>query len=232
MRVVAFIFARGGSKGLPGKNIRPLAGKPLIAWSIEHARAVPGIARVIVSTDSPKIAAVAREYGAEVPFMRPPHLAADDTPEWLAWRHALEFILAEEGSLPDAMVSVPATAPLREASDISRCLDLFAQGDSDIVVTMSPAHRSPYFNMVKENADGTVGLVLPPQYAVTRRQDAPTVYDLATVAYVARPEWVLTHNGVFDGRVRAVHLPNERAVDIDTLQDFRLAEFLLALPRD
>jgi CMP-N-acetylneuraminic acid synthetase len=232
MRAIAFIFARGGSKGLPGKNIRPLAGKPLIAWSIEHARAVPGIARVIVSTDSPEIAATAREYGAEVPFMRPPHLAADDTPEWLAWRHALQFVQAEEGRLPDAMVSVPATAPLRAPSDIARCLDLFAQGDSDIVVTMSPAHRSPYFNMVKENADGTVGLIIPPQSAVTRRQDAPAVYDMATVAYVARPAWVLTHNGVFDGRVRAVQVPAARAVDIDTLQDFKLAEFLLSSPRD
>ncbi len=232
MRALAFIFARGGSKGLPGKNIRPLAGKPLLAWSIEHARAVPGIARVVVSTDSPEIAAVARDYGAEVPFMRPPHLAADDTPEWLAWRHALEFVQAEEGRLPDAMVSVPATAPLRAASDIARCLDLFAQGGCDIVVTMSPAHRSPYFNMVKENSDGTVGLVMPPQSAVTRRQDAPAVYDMATVAYVARPDWVLTHTGVFDGRVRAVQVPSERAVDIDTLQDFRLAEFLLSSPRD
>lgn len=232
MRAIAFIFARGGSKGLPGKNIRPLVGKPLIAWSIEHALAVPGIARVIVSTDSPAIAAVAREYGAEVPFMRPPHLAADDTPEWLAWRHALEFVRTEENRLPDAMVSVPATAPLRDPSDIARCLELFEQGDSDIVVTVSPAHRSPYFNMVKENADGTVGLAIPTLPSVTRRQDAPVVYDMSTVAYVARPDWVLTHNGVFDGRMRAVNVPAERAVDIDTLQDFHFAEFLLTSPRN
>lgn len=232
MRAIAFIFARGGSKGLPGKNIRPLVGKPLIAWSIEHALDVPGIARVIVSTDSPAIAAVAREYGAEVPFMRPPHLAADDTPEWLAWRHALEFVRTEENRLPDAMVSVPATAPLRDPSDIARCLELFEQGDSDIVVTVSPAHRSPYFNMVKENADGTVGLAIPTLPSVTRRQDAPVVYDMSTVAYVARPDWVLTHNGVFDGRMRAVNVPAERAVDIDTLQDFHFAEFLLTSPRN
>jgi N-acylneuraminate cytidylyltransferase len=232
MRAIAFIFARGGSKGLPGKNIRPLIGKPLIAWSIEHALAVPGIARVIVSTDSPAIAAVAREYGAEVPFMRPPHLAADDTPEWLAWRHALEFVRTEENRLPDAMVSVPATAPLRDPSDIARCLELFEQGDSDIVVTVSPAHRSPYFNMVKENADGTVGLAIPTLSSVTRRQDAPVVYDMSTVAYVARPDWVLTHNGLFDGRMRAVNVPAERAVDIDTLQDFHFAEFLLTSLRN
>lgn len=232
MRAIAFIFARGGSKGLPGKNIRPLVGKPLIAWSIEHALAVPGIARVIVSTDSPAIAAVAREYGAEVPFMRPPHLAADDTPEWLAWRHALEFVRTEENRLPDAMVSLPATAPLRDPSDIARCLELFEQGDSDIVVTVSQSHRSPYFNMVKENADGTVGLAIPTLPSVTRRQDAPVVYDMSTVAYVARPDWVLTHNGVFDGRMRAVNVPAERAVDIDTLQDFHFAEFLLTSPRN
>lgn len=227
MRTIAFIFARGGSKGLPGKNIRQLGGKPLIGWSIAHALSVPRIDRVIVSTDSNEIAAVARDCGAEVPFIRPAPLAADASPEWLAWRHALEFVEREEGALPDVMVSVPATAPLRGVEDIERCLDVFAEGDADIVVTMTPAHRSPWFNMVKMQADGTLGLVIPPTGRVTRRQDAPVVYDLATVAYVARPQWVLSHDGVFDGRVRGVEIPVERAVDIDTLHDFRLAEFLL-----
>ena len=91
MKTVAFIFARGGSKGLPGKNIKPLAGKPLIAWSIDHARAVERIKRVIVSTDSQEIADIAHEFGAEVPFMRPQELARDDSPEGLAWRHALHY---------------------------------------------------------------------------------------------------------------------------------------------
>ena len=93
MKVIAFIFARGGSKGLPGKNVRPLAGKPLIAWSIEHARAVERIDRIIVSTDSHEIADVARQNGAEVPFMRPKDLSSDTSPEWLAWRHALNYLL-------------------------------------------------------------------------------------------------------------------------------------------
>ena len=128
---VAFIFARGGSKGLPGKNIRMFAGKPLIAWAIEHAHKAEGIGRVIVSTDSEEIAAVASQYGAEVPFMRPSHLAKDDSPEWLSWRHALEFIRNDEGSLPDAMVSVPVTAPLRQPVDVERCLELFSEGDAD-----------------------------------------------------------------------------------------------------
>ena len=107
MKVIAFIFARGGSKGLPGKNVRSLAGKPLIAWSIEHARAVERIDRIIVSTDSKEIADVARQNGAEVPFMRPKDLSSDTSPEWLAWRHALNYLLETEGTLPDVATRLP-----------------------------------------------------------------------------------------------------------------------------
>jgi N-acylneuraminate cytidylyltransferase len=227
MKGTAFIFARGGSKGLPGKNIRPLGGKPLIAWSIEHALAVNRIARVIVSTDSEEIAAVARAHGAQVPFMRPPELARDDSPEWLAWRHALRYLEATEGVLPPVMVSIPATAPLRIPLDIENCLDEYEKGDADIVITVTDAHRSPYFNMVKSRSDGTVGLVIPPQSAIARRQDVAVVYDVTTVAYVVRPEFVMSHGSAFEGRVRAVHVPTERAIDIDTLLDFQIAECLL-----
>ncbi len=227
MKAVAFIFARGGSKGLPGKNVRSLCGKPMIAWSIEHAKAVQRIHRVIVSTDSEEIAGVARQYGAETPFMRPKELARDDSPEWLAWRHALKYLQESEGALPDAMVSVPVTAPLRIPEDIERCLDDFARGGADVVVTASEAHRSPYFNMVKRNVDGTVSLVIPPATNVARRQDAPAVFDMATVAYVARPQFVLTRNTLFEGLVRAVTVPAERAIDIDTLLDFQIAECLM-----
>lgn len=227
MNAIAFIFARGGSKGLPGKNIRLLAGKPLIAWSIEHARAVQRIRRVIVSTDSEQIAEVARQYGAEVPFLRPAELAADDAPEWLAWRHALRYVQETEGSLPDAMVSVPTTAPLRLPVDIDNCLDEFAKGDADMVITVTEAHRNPFFNMVKSQPDGTVGLVIPPTGSVSRRQDAPPVYDMTTVAYVATPAFILAHQSTFAGRARAVQVPVDRAIDIDTQLDFDIAEFLM-----
>jgi len=223
---VAFIFARGGSKGLPGKNIRMFAGKPLIAWAIEHAHAARGIRRVIVSTDSEAIAAVATQYGAEVPFMRPYHLAKDDSPEWLSWRHALEFIREDEGSFPDAMVSVPLTAPLRQPVDIERCLELFSKGDADVVITITDAHRNPYFNMITMQSNGSVGLVIPPTSGISRRQDAPEVFDMTTVAYVAKPEFVMTHESAFAGRVKAVYVPIERSIDIDTLLDFEMAEFL------
>ena len=227
MKAIAFIFARGGSKGLPGKNIRHLGGKPLIAWSIELALAVNRIERVIVSTDSEEIAAVAREYSAEVPFIRPAELARDNSPEWMAWRHALNYFRESTGALPEVMVSIPATAPLRHALDIENCLDEYEKGDAEMVITVTEAHRSPYFNMVKANLDGTVGLVNPSQSTIARRQDAPVVYDMATVCYVANPEFVMTHNATFEGRVKAVLVPVERAIDIDTLLDFQIAECLL-----
>jgi len=228
LKAVAFIFARGGSKGLPGKNVRLLDGKPLIAWSIEHARAVKRIERVIVSTDSQEIANVARQFGAEVPFIRPKEFALDDSPEWIAWQHALNYLKEKEEVFPEVILSVPATAPLRSVIDLNNCLDEYEKGNIDVVITVTEALRSPYFNMVKKNADGTVDLVIQPSNTLTRRQDAPKVYDMATVAYVLRTEFVMKHHSIFDGRVRAVHVPPERAIDIDTLTDFKMAEFYLS----
>ncbi len=228
MNVIALICARGGSKGLPGKNIRLLGGKPLIAWAVEQAKAVKQVRRVIVSTDSEAIAAAARAAGAEVPFMRHAELAGDKSPEWLVWRHALDYLKADEGSYPDALLVVPAVAPLRAVEDLENCLDKFAASDADIVITVADAHRNPWFNMVKVLPDGRAALVNQPEGAVTRRQDAPVVYDITPVGYVARPEFVMRSNGIFEGKVMHVKVPVERAVDIDTLLDFRLAECLLA----
>jgi CMP-N-acetylneuraminic acid synthetase len=227
-RVIAFIFARGGSKGLPSKNVRLLSGKPLIAYAIDHALAVPEVNRVIVSTDSVEIASIAREFGAEVPFMRPHKLATDFSPELLSWRHALEQVRQEEGSLPSIMISVPVTAPLRYPEDIVQCLDLFYSGEVDVVVTVTEASRNPYFNMVTVNQDNSIELVVRPSLNYIRRQDTPQVYDMTTVAYVADPLFVLNVDSLFQGRVKAVKIPRERSIDIDTLLDFEIAEFLLS----
>jgi len=233
LKAVAFIFARGGSKGLPRKNVQILGGKPLIAWSIDCARKVKRIERIIVSTDCQEIADVAHEYGAEVPFMRPTKLATDQSPEWLSWQHALNYLKETEGAFPNVMVSVPATAPLRSVIDLNNCLDEYEKNnDIDVVVTVTDASRSPYFNMVKRNSDGTVDLVISPSKTLTRRQDAPIVYDMATVAYVLRPEFVMTQQSIFDGRVHAVSVPQERAIDIDTSIDFKMAEFYLSQTGD
>lgn len=228
MKIIALICARGGSKGLPGKNIKFLGGQPLISRAIDQANAVGKIDRVIVSTDSDEIAKVAIDSGAEVPFMRPPELADDNSPEWLVWRHALSYLKETDGVYPDVIIVIPVTAPLRFVEDLELCIDEFLKGDGDIVVTVTEAHRNPYFNMVKQNADGSVALIITPNGNVSRRQDAPLIYDMTTVAYVVSPEFVMNKNGIFDGKVHCVHIPKERALDIDTALDFKIAECLLA----
>ncbi len=223
-RCVAFIFARGGSKGLPGKNIKTLAGKPLIAWAIETARACQRLETVIVSTDDPQIAAVALEYGAEVPFMRPDELAADAAPEWKAWQHAIQWFQNQRGDF-DLFVSLPPTSPFRSPEDVDACLDeLIDHPLADMVITIRAAERSPYFNMVSHDNEGFAHLVITPETSIARRQEVPQVFDVTTVAYVARPEFVLMSAGIFNGRVRTVEVPAARALDIDTPYDFMLAE--------
>ncbi|MEB3209574.1 MAG: hypothetical protein VKK63_11770 [Synechococcus sp.] len=129
------------------------------------------------------------------------------------------------------MVVIPTTAPLRLPVDLENCLDVYAQGDVDCVITVTDAHRNPYFNMVKTEPDGRVSLVIPPPDGVVRRQDAPPVHDMTTVAYVADPRFVMEQSSLFDGRVRAVWVPPERAIDIDTPLDFAWAEWLMNLRR-
>ena len=232
--VVGFVFARGGSQGIPRKNLRLLADKPLLAHAIETARASIFIDRVMVSTDDAEIAAVAQACGAEVPFMRPPELAGPESPEWLAWRHAVTTLRALEPEAPqlDALVSVPATAPLRAVADVDACIRTLLETDADIVITMTASARSPYFNMVILDDGGYARLVVSPEEGpITRRQDAPQTYDVTTVAYAVRPAYVMEADGVFDGRVRTVLVPPERALDIDTEWDLELAELLLARSR-
>ncbi len=223
MKTFAFIFARGDSKGVPGKNIRNLAGKPLLAYSIIMAQNIDEISRVFVSTDNQDIANIAIKYGAEI-INRPVELAQDDSPEWLAWKHAIEWLENREEYF-DCFVSLPATSPLRNRSDVIRCLNLLDE-QTDIVVTMTNASRSPYFNMVSEQ-DGYVKLLMENEYEYSRRQDVPIAYDMTTVAYVTRPDFIKYNNKVFDGQVKASIVPKERAVDIDDEIDFKIAEMLM-----
>jgi N-acylneuraminate cytidylyltransferase len=222
----AFVFARGGSKGLPNKNILPFAGKPLIAWAIEHALGANWIDEVFVSTDSIEIASVAEKYGAQVPFLRPSTLATDESPEWDSWMHALNFLRNSNGVYPDAFVSVPATSPLRESGDIDKCIELFNSEEVDAVITYTDSHRNPYFNMLSENSKKHLTKVIQGPH-LWRRQDAPVVYDMATVAYVISSEFALQSSSLFQGRVKGVHIPSDRAIDIDNKLDFDFAEFLM-----
>ena len=222
------MFARGGSRGLPNKNLRLLDGKPLIAHSIDAALASRSLDRVIVSTDSPEIASTAREYGADVPFLRPAHLATDHVMERLAWRHAIEEIERLEDRRVDVFVSVPPTCPLRLPSDIDRVIARLLESDADIALTAADCGANPYFNMITIAEDGAADLAIRPDGHITRRQDAPDVYELTAVAYAARRDGLFGHDSIFDSRTVAVTIPRERAVDIDTEFDLRMAKFLLS----
>lgn len=228
MKYIALICARGGSKGVPNKNIRELAGRPLIGWSIHVAKQVQRISDIIVSTDSEKIAELAKAHGATVPFLRPEFLARDDSPEWMVWRHTIDFLQAS-GIRMDGLVVIPPTSPLRIPRDIDNCLDVFERGGVDVVITVSESKRSPYFNMVRHDEKGNAVLVIPPEKHIFRRQDVPQVFDITTVAYVVRPDFVKQYNSMFDGCVRTVEVPPERAIDIDTVLDLEVAECLMEM---
>jgi N,N'-diacetyl-8-epilegionaminate cytidylyltransferase len=226
--VVSFIFARGGSKGLPRKNIRGLRGKPLIAYAIETAQQSEMVDRVIVSTDDMEIAKVAKGYGAEVPFIRPADLADDDSTERSAWQHAIRKMKElEPETVIDVFLSIPATSPLRRAEDVDKCVKTLLADEADIVITVKPAARSPYYNMVVIEDDGFVRLAIPPDGSIHHRQHAPTVYDMTTVAYAARPQYVMETDYIFEGRVKAVVVEEEFGLDIDTELDLQIAELLL-----
>ncbi|MCG9584117.1 acylneuraminate cytidylyltransferase family protein [Vibrio tubiashii] len=225
MKNYAFIFARGGSKGLPGKNIKPLAGKPLLQYSIDTAFATPAIEQVFVSTDDEDIAKVAMNAGAVV-INRPKELATDISPEWLSWRHAIEWATTHYGDF-DGFISLPATSPLRSVEDVELAIRQRELMSADVCISVTPASRSPFFNMVKSSTDGFVELVSKPEFDVARRQDAPEVFDITTVVYAATPEFVLHNYGLFSGKVTSIQVPKERAVDIDDIYDFRLAEAIL-----
>jgi CMP-N-acetylneuraminic acid synthetase len=224
--ILGQICARGGSKGVPRKNVRPLAGKPLIAWSIECGLNCPSLEKVVVSTEDEEIAAVARECGAEVPFMRPADLAADDSPEWRVWQHTIRSIERIEGRMPDILVTLPATSPLRSVDDVETCVKMLIEKGTDACITVRESERNPYFNMVKVD-DGMVSPLIKDAPPVYRRQDAPAVFDITTVAYAARSDFVLSAARLMDGAVCAVTVPAERALDIDTLLDFDLAELIM-----
>ena len=224
MKTFAFIFARGGSKGVPGKNIKELCGKPLIAYSIELAQKIEIIDKIFVSTEDDDIATVANEYRAEI-IPRPYNLAQDDSPEWLAWQHAIKW-LEDKGESFNVFISLPTTSPLKKKIDITRCMDYLDQ-KTDMVVGITEANRSPYFNMVRKNDSGFIDILMKNDIRYTRRQETPVIFDITTVAYVSRPEYITNSSGIFDGNVKGVEIPSERALDIDTELDFEIAEFLM-----
>jgi N-acylneuraminate cytidylyltransferase len=216
--VLGVILARGGSKGLPRKNIRDLAGKPLIAWTIEAGHDSEYIDRLILSSDDDEIIAVAEEYGCEVPFQRPAELAQDDTPSMDALLHAMNQLPSY-----DYITLLQPTSPLRTASDINATIETCVKHGAPACVTVTETDKPPQW-MYTLRDDHKLEPVLERDEAVNRRQDAPETYVLNGAVFVARSGW-LRRRETFHGDETVAHvMPSEHSGDIDTKLDLEWCE--------
>jgi len=227
MTRICTICARGGSKGVPGKNIRLIAGKPLIAWTVEQARACGLFDLIAVSSDSADILAAAMAAGAGLAVQRPPEMATDTAGKIPAIAHALRAAEAHLGRQADVFVDLDATSPLRDVTDILGAVALLETTGATNVITGAPARRSPYFNLVERQADGTVGLSKPLPGAVLRRQDAPECFDMNASIYVWQRDAFAADPRVFYPDTQLFEMPEDRSVDIDSPIDLALVELLL-----
>ncbi len=224
---VCTICARGGSKGLPKKNVRPLLGKPLIAWSVEQAK-VSGLFECIsVSSDADDILSAATAAGADHIIRRPVEMATDSASKLPAIRHAVLTTEHIRGVKFDTMVDIDATSPLRLISDIVGAVELLEKSDSSSVITGAIARRSPYFNLVEVDTSGVVALSKPLPNRVERRQDGPRCYDMNASVYVWKRDAFMADPRVFYPDSRLFEMPEDRSVDIDSEIDFFVVEKLL-----
>lgn len=224
---ICTICARGGSKGVPGKNVRPLGGRPLIAHSIDQARTTGLFAQIAVSSDSPEILSVAAAAGATILIERPPELATDAAPKLPVIQHCLLAAEEQSGQTFDVVVDLDTTSPLRLPEDIIGSVRLLLDTDAENVITAMKARRSPYFNLV-ELEDGYVRLSKPLADPVTRRQASPACFDMNASVYVWHRQSLLDGKTVFMERTRLFEMPEERSIDIDTPLDLAFVEFLMA----
>lgn len=221
MKILAIIPARGGSKGIPRKNVKLLAEKPLIAWTIESALKARGIERVIVSTEDEEIAIVAKQFGAEIPFMRPRTLAQDDTPGIAPVLHAIE-------QLPsfDWVLLLQPTSPLRSVEDIEGIIQFCCDEGAPSAVSITEASKHPFW-MYGRNKDKCVEPLIRNLPNITRRQDLPIAYVLNGALYLARTDWLIKNQGFIGKETLGYVMPEERSVDIDKPIDWFWIECLL-----
>lgn len=233
MTGICVISARGGSQGVPGKNIRPVLGKPLIAWSIEQALAAPEVDRVVVSTDSPEIAAAARQAGAETPFVRPEYLSNNEAGKFQVWQHALATCETHYGETFDFFLDLDCTNPLRNVSDISAAIKQFRESRPrgvDAVFSICEARKNPYFNVVEKDQDGSLTVCKKGSDGnwIVRRQEAPDVFEHVASIYVLDPEYLKSDaTNLLSGRTEGYLIAPEKAFDLDSQLDFELIEFFL-----
>jgi len=224
--IIGHIGARKGSKGVPGKNFRPICGKPLIDWSLDQLFDCPLVDAVVVSTDDAAIYDHAIAKGALQIGLRPAHLATDTAGKWGVWQHALAASEALTGPAT-AFLDLDCTSPLRLPRDITDALALFFDQRPDMVMSCCEARKNPYFNLVEPDETGALHVSKPLPGGVVSRQQAPTVYEHAASTYVVDPAYLRRADRLFAGRVIPYLMPPERCVDIDSPFDFKLVEFLL-----
>jgi N-acylneuraminate cytidylyltransferase/CMP-N,N'-diacetyllegionaminic acid synthase len=226
--ILATICCRGGSKGVPRKNIRQLHGKPLIAYTIETAHASKFINDLIISTDDVDIADVANQFGAKVPFIRPADLANDTASKWPVFIHALEEYEKKYQTTVDYLVDLDVTVPLKTADDIDGAIKRATDNPHvDVVITGYEPERNPYFNMMEVKENGLAEIVKTSNKPIVRRQDAPEVYSLTPAAYVIKKSALYNYEHWSKAKCMIHPIPRERAVDIDTEIDFKIVEFLM-----
>ena len=222
------ICVRGGSKGVVGKNVRMMHGKPLLAYSLEQARASGLFDAVAVSSDSEQILAIASEHGADHLVRRPDELATDTAAKLPVIRHCVAEVERSLKQTFKTLVDLDATSPLRSAQDIRDAVALLESSGAGNVITGMPARRSPYFNLVEVNEHGVVQLAKALSAPVVRRQDAPKCYDMNASIYVWQRQVLFDAPTLFNGDTRLFVMPEERSIDIDSELDFLFVEFLMA----
>jgi N-acylneuraminate cytidylyltransferase len=222
LRVLAVVPARGGSKGLPRKNVLPLAGKPLLAWTLQAAQASRYLDRTILSSDDDEIIATGQQYGGDAPFKRPTQLAVDTTTTLDVVFHVLEQFPAF-----DIVVILQPTSPLRSAADIDAALEHLIDSGARSCVSVTEPDKSPYW-CYGVNEQGRLAPLLDSELASRRRQDLPTAYTLNGAVYAAHVDWLKQQQG-FVGTDTVAHvMPRERSLDIDTLLDMQICEAVIA----
>lgn len=225
--ILCTICARGGSKGVEDKNIREIAGKPMIAHTIDDAKQWKRDVDLVVSTDSEKIASAAREHGGHVPFMRPKELASDESPKLPAIKHAVREMEKEMSEEYDYVVDLGVTTPLRVPQDIEQCFQTVASNEeTSNAYTVCKAERNPYFNMVELSNEQYAELCKTPDSDIERRQDTPEVYEMNASVYVYRRDFLMETESVHGDKTRISEMPRRRSVDIDSKLDLEIARCL------
>ncbi|RBQ26043.1 cytidylyltransferase domain-containing protein [Arcobacter sp. CECT 9188] len=225
--ILCTICARGGSKGVKNKNIKELNGKPLIAYTIEQAKASELFEHIVISTDSDDIASIAKQYGAEVFFKRSDEMASDTAGKLDVIKDAFKRSEDYYNKKFEYLIDLDATAPLRLIEDIINSFNQFIKDNNDNLITAMQSRRSPYFNLVEQDKNGRVYLSKKLDNTVVRRQDAPKSYDMNASIYIWKRDIILNENSIFLEKTGLYVMPEERSIDIDNELDFKFVEFLM-----